>query len=35
MEPQKEKVMFGLLLVTIGLALTGLFITYDHLRGRV
>jgi len=27
--------MYGLLLITIGLALMGAFIAYDHLRGRV
>jgi hypothetical protein len=31
----KEKVMFGLLLIVIGLVLVGALITYDHLRGRV
>jgi hypothetical protein len=35
MRPRKEKVMFDLLLITISLVLVGLFITYDHLRGRV
>ena len=31
----KEKVMFGLLLVVIGVVLVGAFITYEHLCGRV
>ena len=31
----KEKVMFGLLLVIIGVVLVGAFITYEHLCGRV
>lgn len=31
----KEKVMFGLLLVIVGLALVSAFVAYDHLTGRV
>jgi hypothetical protein len=31
----KEKVMFGLLLVVLGLVVMGIFIAYEHLTGRV
>lgn len=35
MTPTKEEVMFGLLLIVVGLVLVGAFVVYDHLCGRV